>query len=1113
MSKITPEESMTPVRSSPFKVERGQLIKALDNATDRKFCEEVDFLETLESECSLEQALSTSYQAGISSSEIEDRRFFFGSNKREPKKSKNFFQLMLQALEDFTLRILLAASMISITVNTIVEEDERSTAWIEGFAIFVAVMACSLVQAINDYSKEKQFSKLNKMSDGRKTVSVFRDNTVQEVHHSELVVGDVVKIFEGMDIPTDGYIIEANEITTDESAMTGETDPMKKASLKDAIKKRDQIVAEGAANASGAHDVPSPIILSGTKVLTGEGRFLVIVVGDSSSVGKIQALLSQDSEVTPLQGKLEKIATDIGKFGMVSSIITFLVLLIRFLADRGRNGDWSDKEKYVELVHYFILAVTVVVLAIPEGLPLAVTLSLAYSVKKMLKDQNLVRRIQACETMGGADMICSDKTGTLTQNKMTLNCFWNEKLINIDTYTNNQDLLNYVPKTACERFKQALSCNSSATLRPLTGSKTEIALLEFMERVSVDFEKVQEMFIPKGAIKFPFSSQRKRMSTVIIDSTSSTGRTMLLKGASEFILASCTKFYSFEMDTVSSMTSDLKQQTEQAIKNMADSALRTIGIAFKEVSENDDFTTKDEKNVFEIEKRDFTLIAILGIKDILRPEVPGAVAKCRRAGIKVRMVTGDNVDTATAIAKECGIITPGDTKSLVLEGSKFQEIIGGVVCKKCRTKECDCPRDKATALKKKLTVREDVIQNKEAFIEVYKHLDVMARSRPEDKYALVTGLKECKHVVAVTGDGTNDAPALKKADVGFAMGIAGTEVAREAAAIILLDDNFNSIIKAAMWGRNIYDSIKKFLQFQLTVNIVSVFITLIGSGVIKQSILSAVQMLWVNLIMDTFASLALATERPSEKLLERPPHHRDEYILTKKMMKFILGHATYQLLIVIIITFLGPHFILEFRNDICEIVDGKIVSVIYSDSVNCGGGHYVRSGNEYLPNGDEDYAAFETKYGPSRHHTFTFNTFVIMQIFNFVNARKLEDELNIFEGMARSQGFVIIVIFITIMQIILGTFGGLPLGVYNHDGSYGMHIANWGIALCFGLGEWVVGFLLKFIPDKNFCTAGKATIDPIKKPSAIMSFKRSGTQNSFVRRLNGGLGHSISTLR
>ena len=1069
-----------------------KLMKAVDITMERKFAEEVDFLNSLNAEHLIAETFNVDFRKGINTSEVEERRIKHGTNKKEEVKGSSYLGLLWAALGDFTLRILLAASALSIILNVSTEADHRSTAWIEGFAIFMAVMISSNVQAFNDFQKEKQFRKLNSVADSRKTLSVIRDDgKTYDLHQSELVPGDIVSINEGTDIPADGFVLEAHGLSADESAMTGETDPIKKNTLHECLKIKGEIEEEGRENV-GAHEVPSPILLAGTKVAAGTGKYVVIVVGKDSSLGKIRDLLEQDADATPLQQKLEKIAGDIGKFGLGSAIFVLLVLFIRFLIDRGRHSDWNDGSKWIDLLHFFIIAVTVVVVAIPEGLPLAVALSLAYSVGRMLKDQNLVRKLQACETMGGANMICSDKTGTLTQNKMDLSCFWNQSIVNVDVYTKDQDINKYFNEgTYREAFIQACACNSSATLEPLKGSKTDIALLQFVQNVGVDPVKMKNIHVTENSVIFPFTSKRKRMSTVIENVASGvlSGKRMHIKGASEYILEACNQMHIMESDRIVPITTEARAQINEAIKTMANNALRTIGIGYKEIVGGEDFTTADHLDVHSIEKEGFILLAILGIKDMLRNEVKDAVAKCKAAGIKVRMVTGDNKDTARAIAKECGIIDPATmTAESVLEGPEFDKRVGGVICKACKTKVCDCARDKKSAAKKGKPVREDTIQNKEEFARIIAHLDVLARSRPEDKYTLVTGLRELDNVVAVTGDGTNDAPALKKADVGFAMGIAGTEVAREAADIILLDDNFNSIVAAVLWGRNIYDSIRKFLQFQLTVNVVAVGLTLFGSALYRMAILAPVQMLWVNLIMDTLASLALATESPSPKLLTRHPHDKNEYILSRKMIKFIVCHSIYQILILLIMTCLGDQFIPEWADlDPTSTDFANGTQIRFSDYPGNGEYKYVRSGRLYQLNGDDDYAPYIASVGASRHMTVIFDTFVFMQIFNFVNARKLEDEVNIFEGLHRSPLFIIIVIFIVACQIILGMFGGRVISVFRD----GTNIAQWGIAIAFASGEWVVGVLIKFIPDKLFPQLGAKKQDPIHHPSKILGVKRS----------------------
>mmetsp|Transcript_20080 Transcript_20080/g.17184 ORF Transcript_20080/g.17184 Transcript_20080/m.17184 type:complete len:475 (+) Transcript_20080:571-1995(+) len=472
-------------------------------------------------------------------------------------------------------------------------------------------------------------------------VLVWRDGKPepQEIHQSEIVTGDIIKLDDGMDVPADIICIESNELQCDESAMTGEPDHIKKRLYNECLEKRDQIMNEGSKNNAGRHDVPSPILLSGTQVAGGFGKGIVLVVGPDSCVGRIKDLVTQDdAQATPLQQKLETIARDIGKFGLISATITFVVLIIRFIVDRATTDSWDDGGKWLELIDYFIIAVTVVVVAIPEGLPLAVTLSLAFSVKKMLKDKNLVRKLNATETMGGANNICSDKTGTLTKNEMDLTGFWNCEYQEINVHNKNYDLAQMFGTDRVAIMEQALGVNGNAEIldkkeekkeeekkkkgclcfgggedefaelkktkdKTENGSKTEIALLKFLFKADLDYRQLRKKYAPqneKELITVPFSSKRKRMSTVccnVNDLGNTTGKRMHLKGASEIITASCDKFYSFEKSEVVPIDEDMKKSINDAIENMARKALRTIGIAYKDVTGDEDFSTKDSNDV------------------------------------------------------------------------------------------------------------------------------------------------------------------------------------------------------------------------------------------------------------------------------------------------------------------------------------------------------------------------------------------------------------------------------------------------------------------------------------------------------------------------------------
>lgn len=561
-----------------------------------------------------------------------------------------------------------------------------------------------------------------------------------------------------------------------------------------------------------------------------------------------------------------------------------------------------------------------------------------------------------------------------------------------------------------------------------------MAILKYMLSCKVNAMEMRKTY-PKEHME-PFTSDRKRMSTVI---TGEGGKKVfLLKGASELITASCNKLLNLKTGEEVPIDGTMRKNIDDAILGFAKQSLRTIGLAYKYV-QTYDTETKNDKGVLKEEQDGFTLVAIAGIKDVIRPEVPDSVAQCNLAGITVKMVTGDNKVTARAIAKECNIINKNepddDDNGRVMEGPEFYKLIGGVQKKESKTKGDS---------------NEETIINGENFDRIYKKLAVLARSRPEDKYAMVTGLRERGHVVAVTGDGTNDAPALSKANVGFAMGITGTQVAKQAAAIMLMDDNFTSIVKAVKWGRNIYDSIRKFIQFQLTVNVVAVIITFVSAAVTKEAILSAVQMLWINMIMDTLASLALATEPPSDALLLRKPSRIDDYIINKKMAKHILGQAIFQIIVMMIFLFLGPKFLVD------EIT-GEDNLVIIRD-----GTRFVRSGLRTLLPKEEQWVD-KNATDPSRHYTYNFNVFVMMTVCNFVNARKLNDEFWIFAGACQSLFFPVIVVIIFILQLIILTFGSIAFRCR----SWGIGVIGWIICIAVGSIGWIWSALLKTIDEER----------------------------------------------
>jgi len=915
-------------------------------------------LEKLGGVAGIAKRLHTSLDKGLPDPDPnhDERLNFYGVNKIPPKAAKTFAELMWDAVQDETLILLIISAIVSLVLG--LTFDDPSTGWIEGAAILTSVCIVVFVTAGNDYAKERQFMRLNAQVEDF-SVAVIRGGERKTVSIYSLVVGDILELSVGDILPVDGILIEGYDIKIDESCMTGESDFIKKTTEK-------------------------PFLLSGTKVMEGSGKYLSVAVGKNSQAGIIKSLISSgDSEEhkSVLQTKLEILAKQIGYAGTVIAAICVVVLYVRFFYEWYTSGrDW-DSEYYTDLLGFFITGITILVVAVPEGLPLAVTLSLAFSVQKMQKDNNLVKHLDACETMGSATTICSDKTGTLTTNRMTVMRSWVGGQI-FARQLKQGDLSDQF----LEIFASSIAINSNARVvlekngtYSHIGNKTECALLQMISQLNFDYEHSRQN--TSVQCLYPFSSARKRMTTIV---QLPNGKFRLFtKGASEIVLGLCSSQLNLDGRFSALRKDDYAKLETSVIEAFAEEGLRTLCMAYKDFDDVPDF-----ENAEALEQQ-LVCLGIVGIEDPVRDEVPKAIIQCRQAGITVRMVTGDNLVTARSIAKKCGLIHDGDD-SLLIEGPDFR----------------------ARVLKPDGTINQDV------FDELYPKLRVMARSSPTDKYTLVTGLLETKladkPVVAVTGDGTNDAPALKKADVGFAMGIAGTSVAKDACDIILLDDNFNSIVKAVKWGRNVYDSIGKFLQFQLTVNVVAITVALIGAFVLEESPLTAVQMLWVNLIMDSFASLALATEPPTDELLKRKPYGRQKPLISRIMWLNILGHATYQLVIVVTMIFYG------------DVIFG------------------IPSGRG-LPEGSP----------PTQHYTMVFCTFVLLQIFNEINSRKLHGEWNVFKGIFSNMIFVGIWFLTVIVQVLLVQYGGLPVRCT------ALSFDQWLICVILGAGELLWHFVIR----------------------------------------------------
>lgn len=942
----------------------------------------------------LSKSLNTNPETGLVdqqlvSAEVAHREEVYGRNTLPERKAQSLLQIIWQTLNDKVLIILIIAAVISLalglyeTFGEPVEHDPEGRPlpkvdWVEGVAILVAVVVVTMVGSLNDWQKERQFVKLNRKKDDR-LIEVIRNKSEEKVKVEDVKVGDILAVQPGDVLPVDGIVIKSYDIQCDESSATGESDTLRKYEAA-AIMKRLDHAAEPLDPSNHKLDC---FMLSGAKVLEGTGYYMATAIGEHSMHGRTMLSLQHENEVTPLQEKLNRIADGIAKFGVISALILFIVLFIRFLIQISgdhRFADLTPSQKGTKFMDIFIVAVTIVVVAVPEGLPLAVTLALAFATTRMIKDNCLVRVLRSCETMGGATTVCSDKTGTLTENVMTVvaatvgNMEWTEE-------DSASDIVSKVDK---KLLADSICFNSSAyedkeNPAEIQGSKTESALLLFA-RAHLDVKQgtLSSYRATAEPLKLlSFDSSRKYMFTII--PTENGGGRLLIKGAAEIILKQCSTVWG------PNYTEPMEKHREfhaSQIDKYGGQALRAIALAYKDFDARQ-IAEMENTPATDVDVSDLTYLGLFGIKDPLRKGVREAVAQCQRAGVIVRMVTGDNVRTARAIAINAGIIHEDDKDSIVMEGPEFRKL---------------SEHDMAATVPR---------------------LRVLARSSPNDKRTLVAYLKEQGETVAVTGDGTNDAPALKLADVGFSMGITGTEVAKEASDIIIMDDNFASIVNAIKWGRTVNDAVKKFLQFQLTVNVTAValtFITAVASAD-NESVLTAVQLLWVNLIMDTLAALALATDAPVDSVLDRPPDNRKVSLITPTMWKIIFGQALFQLAVTLTLHFAAPYI-------------------------------WGIAGHEHDSRKDTQLAAM------------VFNTFVWLQFFKLFIARRLDNKQNFFEGLDRNPYFIVVACIIAGFQVLIMFVGGAAFSIRRQTG------AMWAVALICGVCSIPWGMILRAVPDE-----------------------------------------------
>ena len=829
---------------------------------------------------------------GLTDEQVKQSREQHGKNVLTPPQRTSLWKLYLDKYRDPIIQILLVAAFVSL-ILAFIEKN-----FMETIGIFVAVFLATTVGFYFERDAAKKFNLLTALSE-EQPVKVRRNGKVMEIPRHDVVVGDVVLVEVGDEVPADGELIVCNDLQINESALTGEP------------------VTEKSLEGGGDGAYPRNIILRSTMVMNGRGEFVVTAVGDATEIGKVAKKSTEQTSVeTPLHMQLDKLAKMISKVGSVVSVAAFFIFLIH---DILTNPAWGGKDYFymAEIVlKYFMMAVTLIVMAVPEGLPMAITLSLALNMRRMLKSNNLVRKLHACETMGAVTVICTDKTGTLTQNKMQVSA--------LELKLGDEALLD-----------TAIALNSTAELndgKPI-GNPTESALLLWLDAQGKDYEELRKQV---NVLKqLPFSTERKMMATLAeVD-----GETYLfVKGAPEIVMKKCI------------IEDRMQRQSVEELDEWQHKAMRTLAFAYKKIEASIMRTsrTSTAEVVALLDANDLQLQAIAAIADPIRPDVPAAVQECRHAGIEVKVVTGDTAATALEIGKQIGVFED-EPENIGADGS-------------------------LTSLDQQMITGEqwEALSDEEAY-ERAKDIRVMSRARPTDKQRLVAMLQKRGEVVAVTGDGTNDAPALHYAHVGLSLG-SGTSVAKEASDMTLLDDSFKSIANAVMWGRSLYRNLQRFLFFQLVVNVVALLLVLGGSVIGTEMPLTVTQILWVNLIMDTFAALALASLPPSHEVMKDKPRKASDFIINKSIGFGIL--------------FCGIVFFL----------------VMFALLVYC-----ERRG----------------KGGVDVHElTMFFTTFVMIQFWNLFNAKALMSHHTAFRHFLKDKGMILVLVLVLVGQWIIVTFGG-----------------------------------------------------------------------------------------
>lgn len=907
----------------------------------------------------------TDLNTGLTSqTDYKRLRKLYGENILPDPPSKSWWYYFWHAFQALCLQILFFSAIVSLILTALFPAghgDSTHARWldfVDTIAIFLSILVVCLIEAQTNYLQQQSFKEINKLKNSF-NITVIRDSEEKQIPNIELYVGDILSLKSGDRIAADSLYISGHNLKVDNSSETGES------------------------VAVSVHE-NNPFLLGGAAIESGDAHALVCAIGPNSQGGvnmtKIQEM-DQEVAISPLEQKLKRVTLIMTWIGVFGALLTLIVLLIRWGIDISKDG-WSNNKVNI-LVGHIMVGITIFICAVPEGLPLSVTLSLAFSMKSMVRDNCFVRQLSACETMGGITTICSDKTGTLTQNEMTVVKFVMNKTMYDDIPKTNEN----VKKLLCE----AIACNTSSYWQAGTadkpgkfiGQSSECALLKMIYlHYEADYKRLREA--NPICVLHEFNSTRKRMSTIVRYGSKFR---IFAKGAPDYMISRCSHYLTEEGDRIP-LDVDSKNEICDHVIEMADNALRTLLIAYSDIDADD---VQEEWQDSEAVEYNLTMIGIAGIIDPLRPEVVGAIEQCKRAGVIVRMVTGDYINTAKAIARECGIY---NDEGVAITGEDFSK----------NTKP-----EVATKLPK---------------------IQVMGRSSPRDKYRLVGLLMEMGEVVAVTGDGSNDSPALKRANVGLAMGKCGTELAKMASDIVILDDNFATIVSALKWGRCIYDNVRSFLVYQLVVNFSAIGLGFIGALVFESSPLKPLQILWINLINGPCGALSYSTSKPVDSLLDRPPYGISDFVVNNIMIRDTIGSTIYQFIVLFVVLFLAKD-IFGWESD---------------DKL--------------------------------KRETIVFNTYVYCEVFNLINCRTTSHKGSPYDGIFKNPYFLVILIGLLIVQFIVTQFCGTffvtsPLGY-----------KEWIYSLASGFVILIIGFILRLFRLKDL-TVETMNADRKMKAEAI----------------------------